>query len=111
MGHTGIHFSRYNSTVYRKPSPSPGREATTFYYMSDGSGRDSYVLMDNGGLRREYNRYNKSPEAIFRDSLRNFNKSPVKYLKDPIKDKADITTYMNWASLQGKKINAKNNNI
>ena len=31
MGHTGVHFYKYNSTVTRR-SPSPRKEATTFYY-------------------------------------------------------------------------------
>jgi hypothetical protein len=96
MGHQGVHFNRYNSTVSKKASPSPTREALTFYYQSDGTGRDSYVLMDNGGLRREFSRHNKPTEALFRSSLRSQQKSPVKYLKDPVADSADITTYMNW---------------
>ena len=38
--------------------------------MSDGTGRDSYVLQDNGGSRPEYNKYNKSPDTVFASSLR-----------------------------------------
>jgi hypothetical protein len=38
--------------------------------MSDGTGRDSYVLQDNGGSRPEYNKYNKSPDTVFACSLR-----------------------------------------
>ena len=111
MGHTGKHFSRYSSSAHQRPSPSPQRDATTFYYQSDGSGRDSYVLMDNGGLRPEYDRYNKSSQAIFASSLRNTKKSSVKYLKHPVKDRADITTYMNWASKTGVEQNRKNSRI
>ena len=64
LGNHGVHFDRYNSIVDRK-SPSPSKEAPTNYYMSDGSGRDSYILMDNGGSRPEYDKYNKTPESIF----------------------------------------------
>jgi hypothetical protein len=73
-----------------KPTP-------TFYYQSDGSGRDSYVLMDNGGLRPEYNKYNKTNHQIFMASLRKDVKSPLKFNRDE-SDKADITTYLNWQS-------------
>lgn len=69
MGHIGVHFPRYNSNVPRKASSSPCKEATTFYYQSDGTGRDSYVLKNNGGLRPEYN-IRVSGDRIFRDSLR-----------------------------------------
>ena len=51
--------------------------------------------MDNGGLRPEYEKY-KTKHSAFYDSLRKQEKSPIKYLKDPLKDKADITTYLNW---------------
>lgn len=96
MGHTGKQFSKYNSNVTQRKSPSPHKDAPTFYYMSDGSGRDSYVLQNNGGLRPDYDRLNKSPGKLFTESLRNGPKSPLKYFKDGMKDRADITTYLNW---------------
>lgn len=64
----------------------------THYYQSDGSGRDSYVLKHNGGYRPEYN-IKLSGDRIFKDSLRNNSKSPVKYFKDPVSEQADFTTY------------------
>lgn len=111
LGHHGVHFNRYNSNVMKKASPSPNREALTFYYQSDGSGRDSYVLMDNGGLRREFSRHNKPSEALFRCSLRSSEKSPVKYLRDPVTDSADITTYRNWLDGRGQAVARKHNKI
>ncbi len=33
--------------------------------------------------------------------------SPVRYFKDSINDKSDITLYSNWKSSQAKKINIK----
>lgn len=75
---------------------SPSKDATTFYYPSDGSGRDSYVLQDGGGLRPEYDRHNKSPQKIFAASLRATEKSPLAHFKDAYKDRADITSYLNW---------------
>lgn len=53
--------------------------------------------MDNGGLRPEYNKYNKPQSTIFVNSLRNQPKAKVKYFKDH-GDKADITSYLNWKS-------------
>lgn len=110
MGHLGVHFSKYNSNVSRRVSPSPRKEATTFYYQSDGSGRDSYVLKNNGGLRWEYS-VRTSGDNIFKDSLRSDQKSPVKYFQDPLTHKADITTYLNWKSLKGVQQNAKHARI
>ena len=108
MGHTGVHQQRYNSIVAKRRSPSPGhKDAPTFYYQSDGSGRDSYILMDNGGLRPEYDKYNKRQEVVFVNSLRNNQKSPIKYFKEP-GDQAEITTYLNWQS-KNAKWNAKKN--
>lgn len=69
----------------------------TFYYQSDGTGRDSYVLADNGGYRPEYDKYHKSNEQIFIGSLRNNVRSPLKYKPDAY-DRADITSYLNWPS-------------
>jgi len=54
MGNTGVQFSKYRSNVAMRSSPSPAKDAVTFYYQSDGTGRDSYVLKNNGGLRPEY---------------------------------------------------------
>lgn len=54
----------------------------------------------------EYNVRN-SGDNIFKQSLRNEIKSPVKYFNDPSSDKADITTYLNWKSTNGAAINAK----
>ena len=68
MGNTGIQMKQYNSSVTKRQVPTACKDATTFYYQSDGSGRDSYVLKDNGGLRFDYN--NKKDDRIFRDSLR-----------------------------------------
>jgi hypothetical protein len=58
--------------------------------------------MDNGGLRPEYDRYHKNQLSTFYDSLRKTEKSPVKYLKDPLKDRADITSYLNWPSMRAR---------
>lgn len=105
LGHHGVQFSRYNSNVSARKSPSPHKDAPTFYYMSDGSGRDSYVLQDNGGLRPDYDRLNKSPDKIFKGSLRTGQKSPLKYFKDGLKDRADITNYINWQTKRNKIAN------
>jgi hypothetical protein len=67
--------------------------------------------MDNGGQRPEYDKHNPSPEKAFYGSLRAGVKSPIKYFKDQFRDKADITTYLNWGSAQGNRINAKHAKI
>lgn len=101
LGHHGVHLQRYNSNVQRRRLPGPGFKKTpSFAYLSDGSGRDSYVLMDSGGLRPEYDRYHKNSGSYFTKSLRSFERSPLKSFTD-VRDKADITTYLNWKSREG----------
>lgn len=101
LEHHGVHFSPYGPGPKRH-SPSPSKDATTWYYQSDGTGRDSYVLMDNGGLRSEYNRNQQKQKTVFYDTLRQSERSPLKYQKDPLHDRADITTYLNWPSLRAR---------
>ena len=60
-----------------------------------------YVLNNNGGYRPEYN-IRDSGDMLFKHSLRSNKKSDLKHFKDPISDRADITTYMNWPSTIGK---------
>ena len=62
--------------------------------------------MDNGGLRPEYDKYNKKPDTIFVKSLRSQPKANLKYFRDQ-NDKADITTYLNWQSRQAKAVMKK----
>lgn len=92
MGHSGVHFKQYNNSNGKQTSHSPRKEPTTFYYQSDGTGRDSYVLQHNGGLRPEYN-VKASGDRIFKSSLRNNTKSPLRHFTDPVKDRADFSNY------------------
>jgi hypothetical protein len=43
-----IQSTRYPSPI-RHTTPAPLKEATAIKYISDGSGRDSYILLDSGG--------------------------------------------------------------
>ena len=67
--------------------------------------------MDNGGYRPEYDKYHKSNQKIFESSLRSNKQSPVRYFRDPIYDRADITNYLNWKSLNAKIQDKKNQEI
>lgn len=69
MGNTGTHFAKFKSNVHVRSSPSPAKEPVTFYYQSDGSGRDGYVLRDNGGYRPTYDITNIG-DRLFKNSLR-----------------------------------------
>lgn len=49
----------YETTMYTKERPSgmppaPLKEATSFKYISDGSGRDFYITYNSGGLEAPY---------------------------------------------------------
>jgi hypothetical protein len=53
-------IAHYGCLLYRK-------EATAFKYLSDGSGRDSYILINSGGLHAP-NTY--GTKQAFANSLR-----------------------------------------
>ena len=82
-------------------APSPVKEATTFPYQSDGSGRDTYVIQNNGGYRPDYN-IRLSGERLFLSSLRDNIKSPIRSMNNPEEDIAAFETYQNWHSVSSK---------
>ena len=43
-----------------------------------------------------------SGDLVFKRSLRPDERTGLKHFADPIRDRADITTYMNWKSSYGK---------
>lgn len=73
----------FTSNMYHKPPPSqmmpaPHKAATSFKYVSDGSGRDFYITFNSGGLEAPYVPGIKHPNAAFFESLR-ANKKIIKY--------------------------------
>lgn len=108
MGHHGVQLKQYNNSngPNYQPAPSPVKEPTTFYYQSDGTGRDSYVLQNNGGYRPEFN-IKVSGDRLFMSSLRAYTKSPVRSINSPVSELANFDTYQNWQSVVGKHVNKK----
>jgi hypothetical protein len=104
LGNQGVHMKQYNSSVTRRVMPTPRKEATTFYYQSDGTGRDSYVLKNNGGLRMEYEGKG-SGDRMFRESLRSSEDFRRTFNIHRANDKSDITNYLNWSSTTGRHQN------
>ena len=52
-----IKYPQPRSLVTGTSSPiriSPMKDASAFDYISDGSGRDSYIIKNSAGLKREY---------------------------------------------------------
>lgn len=83
-----------NTNVNRNLSPL--KEAVSFTYHSDGSGRDSYVVQNSGGLVADYGASRKS-EIVFKNSLR---RQTYDVLPNTINQpyKSDITNYLNWVT-------------
>jgi hypothetical protein len=55
--HTGYHPPKMAAKLFTGPAKKfkgAGKEATVFRYWGDGSGRDSYVTKDCGGLIPSY---------------------------------------------------------
>ena len=94
MSHHGVQLKQYPSPQGPpKPTPSPAKDATTFYYQSDGTGRDTYVLKNNGGLRPEFNP-KISGDRIFKRSLRSDARSPPRPVQsNPLTGRANFDTY------------------
>ena len=59
---------RRNQSISHCSIPKPRNDAKSFTYISDGSGRDSYVIKGNGGLVADYRTIN--PDKMFYSSLR-----------------------------------------
>ena len=96
MAHHGVHLKKYNnSNGPVKPTPSPVKEPMTFYYQSDGTGRDSYVLSNNGGYRPEFN-IKVSGDRFFKSSLRTYTRSPNRSIASPVQELANFDTYQKW---------------
>lgn len=71
--HNGVHLKTQNPSNFSPRQTNRGapgfKEPPTFTYLSDGSGRDSYILKNNGGSRVDYN-CKLNGDSIFRSSLR-----------------------------------------
>lgn len=70
---------RSNSTMFAgdcKPFFGAGKEATVLKYFGDGTGRDSYVVKDSGGMIPSYS--SRSPDKIFYGGLRQGNPSSMR---------------------------------
>ena len=82
-------------------SSSPRKNAMPVEYRSDGTGRDSYIVCNSGGLQTPFNK--TCGDRFFKDSLR-FSEKPLfksqrngrlnKFIAQPFQ--VDITQYRNW---------------
>ena len=70
----------------------------TVDYRSDGTGRDTYIVANSGGLKYDYKC--QPVESMFKNSLRNNEKIPFKRNRKNFQ--VDITDYMNWISPRGR---------
>ena len=85
---------RSNSSLYAgemKPYCGYGKEATVLKYYGDGTGRDSYVVKESGGMIPVYK--SQSPENFFYSGLRdakelNYTHMEVDDLGRPVKNRA-----------------------
>lgn len=79
----------FETTMYNKERPSgmppaPLKDATSFKYVSDGSGRDFYITYNSGGLEAPYIPGTQKSEHQFIWSLRsNLNNNQQKRLSTP----------------------------
>ena len=82
------------------------KEAPAFKYISDGSGRDSYILYNSGGLQQTY----RSGSTIFKESLRH-SESQNSRRASPRQGPSDSTLYQNWYAPYERKVVMKSASI
>ena len=59
----------FRNTFQNRIHASPLKEAVSFTYHSDGSGRDSYVISNSGGLVNDYGSSHRH-DVRFKNNLR-----------------------------------------
>ena len=95
----------FRNTFHGEILSTPCKESSAITYKSDGSGRDSYVIQNSGGLVADY-KY-KRADLAFKDHLRYNVQSPVPHHASarhgPHSFQADITQYLNWPSGSQRK--------
>ena len=77
---------------------SPGADPMPINYHADGTGRDTYVISNAGGLVCDYFGSKRS-DVNFMSSLRHQNKSVMPRIYDP----ADITNYVGYMDPRTKR--------
>lgn len=82
----------------QKRDLSPKLEAMPINYHSDGTGRDSYVVANAGGLVCDYFGTGKA-DVNFVNSLRQINRSVMPNHYDP----ADITNYVGYLDPKARR--------
>ena len=82
----------------RDHGPKPQKDAVSFKYHADGTGRDSYVISNSGGLISDY-KGSRRADILFKANLRHQVKPVLPSLKTPNAMRSvDITHYLNWPS-------------
>jgi hypothetical protein len=97
----GTAFMKHGS-ISAQRSTSPRKEAMPVEYRSDGTGRDSYIVCNSGGMKQIFNK--TCGEQLFKETLRQSERPLFKsqrrgggrpiHLQKPFE--VDITTYRNW---------------
>ena len=79
--------------IPKNVDPKPYKLAAAVNYRSDGTGRDSYVVSNFGGLVSDFRC--TQPETLFKGGLRQHYMSPVRNSNDRWRG-PDQTDYLNW---------------
>jgi len=88
----------------RDYSPKPFKPTPSFKYQSDGSGRDSYVIKNHGGLVSDFR--GGRADAIFLGTLRDSLKSNIRTSTETWRG-PEITDYLNWTTPKQQMQNKK----
>ena len=80
-------------STLKNRNAGPIKDAVPITYHSDGTGRDSYVISNSGGLYQDYGGSHR-PDVRFQQSLR----FQAKEVLPRTNGEADITRFMNWVN-------------
>jgi len=80
----------------RDTKPKPVKDAMPLLYHADGTGRDTYVISNSGGLTHDYGK-SLPKDSYFRSTLRYQPKSvlPCGSVRDS-SNGLDLTDYQSW---------------
>lgn len=103
-GNEKMHMMKrpFRNTAHGNTLNSPKKESTAVNYKSDGTGRDSYVVHNSGGLVGDY-KYMR-PDVAFKANLRGNVRDTLPHYASTVHGPntgnycADITSYLNWPS-------------
>ena len=99
----------YRSTYSAAPNRRSSQPSAVIY-QSDGTGRDSYVLQNSGGLVHDYG-HSMPADSLFRQTLRFCPKRVIETAHVKGRSTSQLEDYQNWPTASAKHFLHKQSKI